>query len=333
MSEDERRKVFWLLKKYSSFTAWKALGEAYFKFADAWMKAMQLADDEDIDDFNQNATKLILDGRVGFEKGLPLLRKGDRSVFRNNARGFLGVAADQIVFINRIMDPNEYVFDWMKNQEEVKRAAANLRERRRGLFSAFERADETTPAALGQMTVFDKLYAPFNFPPILPTVPPPTDTLIPTGAEVPADGIYEPEWPASGAGGMLGRLMGSGKGSAVEKGCMNYLLANTKAPLYQVGELDDPIPVTWRLIWQDTRYLDGTIPAEEADYLVVAEPSTAELSRLRCEAKQPCPKAGYWFTPAKPDSRRRFKQGEAMPDVGSSYGDTIWQWDENQSHR
>lgn len=52
---------------------------------------------------------------------------------------------------------------------------------------------------------------------------------------------------------------------------------------------------------------------------------------LRCEAGQPCPKAGYWLTPAKAGSRRYFKQGEVMPEVASDYGATIWQWDSDQS--
>lgn len=52
---------------------------------------------------------------------------------------------------------------------------------------------------------------------------------------------------------------------------------------------------------------------------------------LRCEANQPCPKTGYWLTPAKANSRRHFQQGQVMPDVPSDYGATIWQWDSDQS--
>ena len=56
------------------------------------------------------------------------------------------------------------------------------------------------------------------------------------------------------------------------------------------------------------------------------------LSRLRCEAGQPCPQAGWWLTPAKVNSRRHFTSGEIMPAFeGSSYGSTIWQWDIDQS--
>lgn len=52
--------------------------------------------------------------------------------------------------------------------------------------------------------------------------------------------------------------------------------------------------------------------------------------RLRCEAGHPCPQAGWWFTPASADSRRHFQHGQIMPDTHSSYGATIWQWDERQ---
>ena len=58
---------------------------------------------------------------------------------------------------------------------------------------------------------------------------------------------------------------------------------------------------------------------------------SAMAAPLRCEANQPCPREGYWFTPAKAGSRRLFKQGEVMPDLKSDYGLTIWQWDADQT--
>jgi hypothetical protein len=58
--------------------------------------------------------------------------------------------------------------------------------------------------------------------------------------------------------------------------------------------------------------------------------AAAAPTRLRVEAGQPCPREGLWVTPAKTNSRRLFKAGEVMPDVGGDYGATIWQWDEKQ---
>lgn len=61
-----------------------------------------------------------------------------------------------------------------------------------------------------------------------------------------------------------------------------------------------------------------------------AEGDSTQRLRLRCKAGQPCPREGYWFTPAKADSRRFFKAGEVMPEIGGDYGATLWQWDQNQ---
>jgi hypothetical protein len=52
--------------------------------------------------------------------------------------------------------------------------------------------------------------------------------------------------------------------------------------------------------------------------------------RLRASAGEPCPREGWWFTPAKADSRRRFTAGDTMPALGGDYGLTIWQWDPQQ---
>lgn len=60
--------------------------------------------------------------------------------------------------------------------------------------------------------------------------------------------------------------------------------------------------------------------------------ATLSSEKLRCEANKPCPRNGYWWTPAKEHSRRYFQQNEIMPDFpNSTYGKTIWQWDANQS--
>jgi hypothetical protein len=57
----------------------------------------------------------------------------------------------------------------------------------------------------------------------------------------------------------------------------------------------------------------------------------AHALRLRCEGGNPCPQAGYWFTPAKAGSRRRFSTGEPMPEIKDSpWGSTIWYWDEQR---
>ncbi len=52
---------------------------------------------------------------------------------------------------------------------------------------------------------------------------------------------------------------------------------------------------------------------------------------VRVFAGEACAHTGYWYTPAKQNSRTLFKQGDVMPDFpDSSYGATIWYWDQNQ---
>lgn len=63
-------------------------------------------------------------------------------------------------------------------------------------------------------------------------------------------------------------------------------------------------------------------------------PADERSPRLRCLAGQPCPRTGYWFTPAAAGSRQHFDAGQTMPDLGGSDGTTgwatVWQWDEQQ---
>ncbi|UZD54993.1 PoNi-like cognate immunity protein [Caldimonas aquatica] len=77
-------------------------------------------------------------------------------------------------------------------------------------------------------------------------------------------------------------------------------------------------------------YYPKDLVAWAREHAELSEQSPGGPTRLRCEAGQPCPREGWWFTPAKADSRRFFKQGEVMPAFGTDYGLTIWQWDERQ---
>jgi Domain of unknown function (DUF1911)/Domain of unknown function (DUF1910) len=91
--------------------------------------------------------------------------------------------------------------------------------------------------------------------------------------------------------------------------------------------------VTYLWDIDDSTYRDlPHYPKDLIDYARQNFPlgAAAADTRLRVMAGQPCPRDGWWVTPAKTDSRRLFKAGEVMPDVGGDYGATIWQWDEQQ---
>lgn len=83
----------------------------------------------------------------------------------------------------------------------------------------------------------------------------------------------------------------------------------------------EQVPTTWTLV---ERIADsgGGIPGDP-------DPSKSGV-RLRAMAGEICLVGGYWFTPARENSRARFEAGQTMPDVGGTWGTTIWQWDEQQ---
>ena len=93
--------------------------------------------------------------------------------------------------------------------------------------------------------------------------------------------------------------------------------------------------VTYLWDIDDTSYRDHLVyPKDLVDFARKNFPYQGPLQGSggtingRCEGGQPCPREGYWFTPAKPDSRRHFVSGETMPEFDSKYDATIWQWDE-----
>lgn len=87
---------------------------------------------------------------------------------------------------------------------------------------------------------------------------------------------------------------------------------------------DGYLPCTWTLI---ERLADsgGGIPGQNN-----ASGTDARIQRV--PGGKTCPVAGWWHTPATANSRGYFNQGDLMPNIeGSSYGDTYWLWDANQS--
>lgn len=93
-----------------------------------------------------------------------------------------------------------------------------------------------------------------------------------------------------------------------------------------IGEGRDVVPTTWRLLWKDDRYLDGTIPEEEAGYVfnkprpvrkavpysTVYTPGPDEMI-LSSQSNAPVEKAGVWAVSDDLQERRTFKVGERFP--------------------
>ena len=97
--------------------------------------------------------------------------------------------------------------------------------------------------------------------------------------------------------------------------------------------------VAYLLEFDDTAFREHLVyPKDLVDFArtmdAAAEPSSTvkeDVAGMRVEGGQPCPKSGYWTTPAQQDSRRYFNAREIMPTFEhSAYGATIWQWSEEQ---
>jgi hypothetical protein len=103
-----------------------------------------------------------------------------------------------------------------------------------------------------------------------------------------------------------------------------------------LADANDPDEAPWLIRKRslDARpckwYFVERVEGEFDDEVAGATATPAVALGLRVAAGQPCPREGFWVTPAKTNSRRLFKAGEVMPDVGGDYGATIWQWDDKQ---
>lgn len=126
-----------------------------------------------------------------------------------------------------------------------------------------------TPAPELWSTFWYDDYIKPGIPDDLPDVAMPKDILVSTGDQVPVFGIYEPQ---------------------IKDGCMNYLLGGTEAPTIWESDGNEATgnqqSVTWRLIWEDQRYVDGIIPAEENSYFSpAAKHVVPHLNPIRSKTK------------------------------------------------
>lgn len=99
---------------------------------------------------------------------------------------------------------------------------------------------------------------------------------------------------------------------------INDLIDADTGETYDQEHIYKEVECTWYLI-------------EKRDNDQRADTNTNQVRQLlRVVAGQLCPQTGFYFTPAVQHSRKLFNEGEIMPSSDSTYGQTIWQWDEVQ---
>ena len=300
--EDARAKAFHLLKKYTSLTFLEHAVGFYRRFLNAY--AQQLDTPRQGQQDYEEKYLSFLARLAKMEQGLDILRKGigreaayKLIVFGSNEFPLFGLASEwwgvdydpffmalgarertdgnpeaEVGFVKQCF--------WARLCIECLQCSAGLN---------FEKIFTTPVPETGDRRFFshwtyeslfqlphpryhDSRWPPARaFPAYLPPCPPhnrhPEGQIL-SGNEIPLDGIYEPWFVLT---------------SVV--GCPNYFLKGQIAHQYQSEGENQLIDVRWRLLWQDTRYLDGTVPAEEAQYILSPAPQ-AQVSNY---AGDPCP--------------------------------------------
>ena len=305
MTPEDRQKMFWYLKRKTSYTAWKREADAFDRFADIFEKqvieephADGLMEGTDWDDRYPE----ILRAQVLFEQALKQLSKGDRTVFLYNSLGLLrdasGIAQSWYSELFNHGPQGDHFFDG-KYVEAMTEAIAEffLCSDDTGYFQP-SMSGGAAPEFWGDW--MKKELARVCISPDLVEVPEPEiPTLVKTGEEVPVFGVYEPQ---------------------TKDGCMNYLLAGVPAPLlWDADGTSRKFDVTWRLLWEDKRYLDGGIPAEESNYfpsetkVTKSAPLVVNDDVLSALSGTLCPKSGIWAVLDDLNGRLHIDKGDLLP--------------------
>ncbi|MCA6215115.1 hypothetical protein KGA65_01050 [Ideonella sp. B7] len=327
-SDRDRRALFWWLKRNTSVTAIEHNANLWTAFAKEWEKWLRSQDDPPEEDVT--SYKYIVNDQLNYERGLQSLRRGDRSVWlRRSSEGWLGKINTGLIQRRLELTPAE------EHIQHLASYGVPL-----SLLRAYYAAHDAA-MAVGHEIAYSALDRPrrAGARPLLAYLP--FDTSLPEprwdisfkpGASAPKDGIYE---QVDAQGNIVGGMAYFVKSEKAE-GETGLEFGPQSWDVTQKATSD----FLWRLLWEDTRYKDGKIPDEERHYQTPSESVAIEHAvrdgakvapqNLRCEANHPCPKTGFWFTPARAGSRQRFEAGQVMPEVGGDYGATIWQWDDEQ---
>lgn len=277
----ERQQIFYCLQKVSSVTAWRRIFEYYKKCAEIAENSWRLANEQGWGDrtgLPQSDYVLILTGLAHCEKGLARLGKGDKRVFKFDANGEFAKA-------------RRVLFHWAEMTTCIEEGENWIDEKHTPLWADFNVAitaacqawqecarDMLEPRYLGEPA--QTLYGEWlkeqleilPFPDELAPVPHPIDNkFVKTNAYTPCSGIWEPiEVSSTSKTSLMSMFKKTPQPQSPFKiaGAMNYLHAGSSAPKITVETANDSIDLdtTWRLLWRDDRYNDGSIPKEEAHY-------------------------------------------------------------------
>jgi len=276
---EERKQIFHYLKRISSYTAWHRISTYYRDWVEAMGQCVVVASERGIEGssgIKESHYVEAIQGLAHFEEGLQRLLGGDKRIFKFDANGEFAMA-------NRPLEHwSTYLirmFEWHEHP--------SLNDDNTPGWSHYHNSFEALASAWGECAIIleaRRLDAPaplvynhwlkdylssFQLPHDFPDVPEPEQSvLIPTGKSIPCSGIWEPVDVPKAPVFSLFRQQDPPKGPFPPIGCMNYLHGGSPAPQakQKFGNDRIDVDVTWRLLWWDDRYRDGTIPREEQEY-------------------------------------------------------------------
>lgn len=161
----------------------------------------------------------------------------------------------------------------------------------------------------------EKSFGPCDLPNLMPNYRINRGITVSSGSPITVAGIYLPN---------------------IENSCAEFInIGYGKAPDALVYIRDDvllhpttKVPYASQRIYEKTSCVWTLV---ERDKTIVSMPKLVPEVSIRVLGGEICPKAGYYFSPAKSDSLRWFENGEIMPNFDTQYGLVIWQWDNSQS--
>lgn len=356
---EARDKAFYLVKKYTSYTFLDRARRAYQEFLDAF--EWQLSDPECVqfsvpEEYGQYIMQhgaahegqysSLLDKMARLEEGLKLLRSStDKNraycaVLMGTFEGLLwgrgasewGLYDDPFYQALGTYNPPDAAAT--NEPLDVHFASKALDVLLRTLFGWDARwmQHPSTDCLWTYRTVFDgdkgsgRDIPIASYPQALPPCPAKnlsTKGQIWSGEEIPITGIWEPWFVEESLWeGIVNRLAGKRASRFAGKvGCPNYLLAGTTAFEYRTERTSQEQRVAWRLLWEDTRYLDGRIPDEENAYFSATETTQSDVRTAR--TGEPCPESGEWYSRNWERKRVTIEKGELMPGSEISSTDPV----------
>ncbi len=344
-TDEERKQIFYYLQRNTSYTAWLRIYGYYKRWVEILEKNVVYCENHAppgrLPAVGTDKLIRALQGQSHFEKALERLKEGDKRVFMYNHHGDIEMAGRPLDAWNTTM----LRLEWRETIIETEKIPY-WDEMVNALNDVLYAWGECGPSFLqtrdpdepGPLHYGDWLKAELpkiQFPhPLLDVPNPEQDIFANTGQRLPYRGIWEPvqvEWTGGFLGMFQSPVVPEGHRYPLT-GCMNYLHAFDKAPKAKIetATTSIDIDVTWRLLWKDERYEDGTIPEEEKDYVFNApadkeeENASANPDILTQATGEKCRRTGIWVQVKNHDISQIILAGEEMP---AWHGTSVsWMW-------